>query len=70
MKESLFAEIKNFKQDKKKLIPILLVLGCIGIILPVVPGLVLLLLALLLIFPRQGEGIVKRLRNAFGRKSP
>ncbi|MFQ5603059.1 MAG: hypothetical protein ACE5HS_07290 [bacterium] len=62
-KKSLFDEIKEFNQNKKKLIPILVILGVFGLILPVLPGVLLLFLGFILLFPRQGEDFLKKIRK-------
>lgn len=64
-KKSLNEEISDFQQDKKKLVPYLLLLGLIGLFLPVLPGIAILFLVFLLIFPRYGEDIISRIRETF-----
>jgi len=62
-KTSLSEEIGRFQRDKKILIPVCLILGIFGLFLPIIPGVALLFLGFLLIFPSQGESILKRVRQ-------
>lgn len=64
-KKSLTEEIKDYQKDKKKLIPILIALGVLGLFFPILPGIALLFLGLLLICPRCGEEIIKKIRSVF-----
>ena len=64
MARPLFEEIRQFQKDKKKLIPALIVLGVMGIFLPVIPGLAALALAALLLFPRQSDKLIKKIRTS------
>jgi len=56
-------EIKEFRRTKKWLVPALFSLGLLGLVLPVVPGLLLIALALLLTFPSKGGKIVEKLKS-------
>ena len=59
----LTEEIRDFQKSKKVLIPILLVVGLAGLFLPILPGVALLFLGYLLIFPRQGEDFLQKIRS-------
>jgi hypothetical protein len=65
-KKSLADVIKDYQKDKKKLIPILIALGLVGLIFPILPGIAILFLSLLLIFPRRGEEVIRKIRSIFG----
>lgn len=62
-KKKLNDEIKEFQKSKKILIPALIFFGITGLFLPVIPGLAFLAMAFLLIFPKQGEDVISKLRN-------
>lgn len=64
-KKDLVDEIRDFQKNKKKLIPILVVLGILGLFLPILPGVALLFFGFLLIFPREGENLLKKIRSKF-----
>ncbi len=64
-KKDLVDEIRDFQKDKKKLIPVLIVLGILGLFLPILPGVALLFFGFLLIFPREGENLLKKVRSKF-----
>ncbi len=64
-KEDLVDEIRDFQKNKKKLIPVLVVLGILGLFLPILPGVALLFFGFLLIFPREGENLLKKIRSKF-----
>jgi len=64
-RKPLTEEIKNFQVSKKKLIPVLIIVGLLGLILPILPGVAILFLAFLLLFPGEGEKLIKRLRKLF-----
>lgn len=66
MKKPLREEIKDFQKEKNKLMPILIALGLLGLLFPILPGLALLFFAFLLVFPRQGEIFIQRIRKFFG----
>lgn len=62
-RKSLQEEIEDFQVEKKKLIPALLVAGVAGLVLPVLPGVALIVLALLLLNPRRGEEVIRKIRH-------
>lgn len=62
-KKTLHEEIKDFQKDKSKLIPLLIFFGLLGLLFPILPGLALLFLGFLLIFPRQGEEVINKIRK-------
>ncbi len=64
-KKDLIDEIENFRENKKKLIPVVIVLGILGLFLPILPGVALLFFGFLLIFPRDGEKLLKKIRSKF-----
>ncbi len=64
-KKDLVDEIKDFQKNKKKLIPVVIVLGIVGLFLPILPGVALLFFGFLLIFPREGEKLLKKIRSKF-----
>jgi len=64
-KKDLVDEIRDFQKNKKKLIPVLVVLGILGLFLPILPGAALLFFCFLLIFPREGENLLKKIRSKF-----
>ncbi len=64
-KKDLVDEIKDFRKNKKKLILIVVVFGILGLFLPILPGVALLFFGFLLIFPREGETLLKKIRSKF-----
>ena len=63
-KSKLFTEeIKDFRHSKKKLVPVLVVFGLIGLFLPIIPGVALLLVGFVLIFPKEGENLIRKIRE-------
>lgn len=60
-------EIKEFQIHKKKLIPVLIIVGLLGLALPILPGVAILFLAFLLLFPKEGDNFLKRIRGFFKR---
>ncbi len=65
IQKNLVDEIKDFRKDKKKLIPAVIVLGVLGLFLPVLPGVALLFFGFLLVFPLEGENLLKKIRTKF-----
>ncbi len=64
-KKTLVEEISDFRKAKKVLIPVLLTVGCLGLFLPVLPGLAIIFLGFLLLFPKQGDDLLDKIRKAF-----
>lgn len=62
-RKTLSEEIKEFQTGKKRLIPALIMVGVLGLFLPVLPGVAVLFLAFLLLFPKEGEAVIKRIRE-------
>lgn len=65
-KRSLREEIRAFQKQKVRWVPFLIVFGALGLVLPILPGLALLGLALVLLWPREGEQLLRRLRRFLG----
>lgn len=63
MSKELVDEIKDFQKSKKKLIPIVIIFGVLGLFLPILPGVALLFLGFLLVFPREGEDLISKIRS-------
>ena len=56
-------EIRQFQKRKMRFaIPILL-LGVLGLVLPIIPGVALIMLGILLLFPMQGRRLIDRIRR-------
>lgn len=64
-KKSLYDEMKKFQDEKKYYIIVLLVLGILGLIFPVIPGLLLIGMAIALISPKHGEIFLKKIKGWF-----
>ena len=64
-KKELVDEIKDFRKNKKKLIPVIIVLGILGLFLPILPGIALLFFGFLLIFPKDGDNLLNKIRIKF-----
>ena len=56
----------EFRKQKKILVPVLVALGLVGLVLPIIPGLVLLALAAGLVWPGHEWKIGKSLSKLFG----
>ena len=61
-RQTLSEQIIVFRRQKGKTVAVLLFLGLVGLVLPIVPGLAFLALAFLLLFPRQGDDILRRIK--------
>ena len=61
--KTLTEEIKQFQNEKKWYITVLLALGTLGLILPVLPGLFLIGLAVSLISPKYGDLFNKKIKE-------
>jgi uncharacterized protein YqgC (DUF456 family) len=64
-RRKLIKEIRDFQNKKKIMIPILLILGVAGLFLPILPGIALIILAVLLLFPRHGEQLLHKVKSSF-----
>ena len=62
-KTSLADEMKKFREDKKYYIVALFILGILGLIFPVIPGLLLIGLGMMLISPKHGEALLEKIRK-------
>ncbi len=62
-KHSLYEEMKKFQEEKKVCIIVLFVLGVIGLIFPVIPGLLLIGLAIALMSPRLAEILQAKIKR-------
>ena len=64
----LYEEISKFIKTKKIIAIPLIILGLLGLILPIIPGTVFLVLALLLLFPKDGEKLIEKIKRLLGKK--
>lgn len=62
-RESLFEEIKKFQGQKKFYFIILIMVGLIGLVFPVIPGLLLIGLGIALISPKYGDIFLNKVRK-------
>lgn len=62
-KHSLYEEMKKFQEEKKVYIIVLFVLGGIGLIFPVIPGLMLIGLAIALMSPKLAEMLQAKIKR-------
>ena len=70
-KKSIREEIRHFGKKKQWIAIPLIVLGIVGLVLPVMPGWVLIFLGSLFLFPKPTERILnwlKEKRKSFSRK--
>ncbi len=56
----LYESILRFQRDRRFLGPLLLVAGTVGLMVPILPGLLLLYLGLLLIRPSAAEALKRK----------
>jgi uncharacterized membrane protein YbaN (DUF454 family) len=70
-RKHLFQEIREYQVKKKFIIPMLLILGTAGLFLPVLPGIAMIVVAVLLLFPRHGEQFLQKMKRSlsFGQKA-
>ncbi len=59
-KKPLWPEIKQFSSSKYKLATILIIVGLMGLVLPVIPGILLLAVALFILKPEWFEKLRSR----------
>ncbi len=64
-KKSLYEEMKKFQDEKKFYGIFLLVLGILGLIFPIIPGWLLIGMAVAIISPKHGEIILKKIKSFF-----
>ena len=64
-KTSLIDEMKKFREEKKYYIIALLILGILGLIFPIIPGLLLIGLGIVLISPKHGETLLEKIKKWF-----
>ncbi|MFZ5515614.1 MAG: hypothetical protein ACOY90_03185 [Candidatus Zhuqueibacterota bacterium] len=62
---SLYEEMKKFRSEKKLYSIVLLVLGVIGLVLPIIPGFLFIGLGLALLYPKQGTELLERIKRWF-----
>lgn len=62
MNNSLNEEIKKFQNEKKKYFIILMILGFVGLIVPVIPGLLLISMGFALLKPNYGDELIVKLK--------
>ena len=60
---SLTEEIKQFQKEKKWYVTALLFLGIIGLVLPIIPGLLLIAAGVMLISPKYGNELLEKTKN-------
>ena len=61
--KSLYTEMKQFQSEKKKYIVVLMLLGVLGLIFPVIPGLLFIGLGIALISPKHGEVFLAKIKD-------
>jgi len=66
-KRPLVDEIRSFRKNKIRTALLLLVIGLAGLVLPIIPGLIFILLAVWLVFPDQSEKLWERLKEALAK---
>lgn len=62
-KNSLYEEMKKFQEEKKFYIIILLSIGALGLVFPLIPGLLLIGSAVALIAPKSAEVLQRRIKK-------
>ncbi len=62
-KKSLYDEIKEFHKEKKKYVVLLFFFGILGLVFPVIPGLLLLGLGVALLDPVNGEKLLGKAKD-------
>jgi hypothetical protein len=64
-KNSLYDEMKKFQSEKKNYVIALIILGVLGLILPIIPGLLLIGSGIALISPKYGEALLEKIKKWF-----
>lgn len=59
---NLREEIRQFRKRKIRFAIPILILGVLGLVLPIIPGMALIVLAVLLLFPLQGKKWIESIR--------
>jgi len=67
-KRPLIEEIRRFRKEKIRSALILLTVGLAGLVLPIIPGMLFILLAFWLLFPDQSEKLWSRIKEALAKK--
>ncbi|MDZ7375821.1 MAG: hypothetical protein ONB13_04300 [candidate division KSB1 bacterium] len=62
-KNSLYEEMKRFQEEKKFYVIILLSVGVLGLVFPLIPGLLLIGLAVALMAPKSAEVLQQRIKR-------
>lgn len=62
-KKTLYDEMKKFQNEKKMYVIVLILLGCVGLILPVLPGLLLIGLGFVMISPYHGSVLLDKVKE-------
>lgn len=66
-KKPLYERVIESRPLRKKYMAFFLIgLGMVGLLLPFLPGLALLFIGLMLIFPKKAEKFIKKIRRAVG----
>jgi len=69
MKEhSPYKEILKFSKTKKLVAIPLLLLGILGLFLPVIPGLALIFLAVFLLLPKESEKLLDKIKKTIAKE--
>ena len=66
-KRPLYKEILEFSKTKKLLAIPLFILGLLGLILPIIPGLALIFIASLFLFPKESEKLLDKIKQLLNR---
>ncbi len=67
---NLREDIRRFRRRKAWYAVPLLILGIVGLVLPIMPGWILIFLAIFLLFPATGDKIIERLKRLKNRFFP
>lgn len=61
----LFDEVKPFERSRCPVGVTLIAVGLVGLLVPILPGWALIFVGLLLLFPKSGKKVVKKIRSYF-----
>lgn len=64
-KKSLFEEMKKFQGEKQYYIVALIMAGILGLIFPIIPGLLLIGMGIALLSPKHGDAFLTKIKNGF-----